>query len=365
MNIGIVTIYDGNNMGSFLQAVALKMALEDLGHEVIFIERMTEEENLNMFVNRPFSRPRPFPLNYIARVKRAMLNGKEDRLRRQEIKKIYEVLSRERKNLKKIGSAEADKLDLIICGSDEIWNFRNTSISVPFYVCKDYGQNVRKIAYAVSIGTSEINDFMKKDEVLEAISGFDYVFPRDNHSKKVLSFLMNRELDIACDPTLLVKKERLVRNIKRDNNSRYILVYAYDLSDSEQKYLKRFSSEMRLPIISILHYLKIADEIITASPYDFGNIIADAEYCYTSTFHGTIFCTLFAKKFMYHARRPKVGEVANYLKIDDREWNIGSYDEFKSRMMETVDRERIEKTLTDIRESNVDRLIKTISMIGE
>ena len=37
MKIGIVTVYDGLNYGSFLQAYAMKRFLEDKGHEVLFM----------------------------------------------------------------------------------------------------------------------------------------------------------------------------------------------------------------------------------------------------------------------------------------------------------------------------------------
>ena len=40
MKIGIVTVYDAvTNVGSYLQAFAMKTALEELGHEVVFVEK--------------------------------------------------------------------------------------------------------------------------------------------------------------------------------------------------------------------------------------------------------------------------------------------------------------------------------------
>ena len=356
MKIGIVTIYDGNNMGSFLQAVALKFAIEDLGHEVVFIERMTAEENLKLFLNRSFSKPRPFPLNYIAVIKRAIFNYSQDKKRRDEIKKIYDVLSKERISLPTVSVDSIYDLDLIICGSDEIWNFNNTSISVPFYTCLNYGFNIRKIAYAVSIGSSSTEDFEKHSDVINVIKTFDRIFPRDIHSQEVLEGLLNTRLKTVCDPTLLVDRNRMDDSFKIPYDGEYIMLYAYDLSNEEKKYLKRFSKEHGIPIFSVLHYSEIADKIITESPFHFAGIIKNSSYCYTSTFHGTIFCTLFANKFVYRSRRLKVKQVAETMGVQDREWISGTYNEFKEMMECKLDRIRIDNTLNEIKKNNNDLL---------
>lgn len=359
MNIGIVTIYDGNNMGSFLQAIALKEVVERMGHKVYFVQRMTDDENYEMFVNRPFSRPRAFPLNYIASLKRFLVNRSEDNKKREEIKKIYSILKKDRGNLPVIKIDELDKIDLIICGSDEIWNFKNTSISVPFYTCCNFGQEIHKIAYAVSVGISDVQDFEQNKTVKDAIGKFDAIFVRDNHSKEVVDCITHSNNEIVCDPTLLIERGKL-KLYDSNIDEKYFMIYAYELTKKEQDYIKKFADEMGLTIISVLHYSPIADKIITESPYAFASIVSNAEYCYTSTFHGTIFCTLFAKKFAYRARRPKVREVAQYLDVVDRDWRGESYSEFKNIMLADLDRVKVDDHLNSIRESNLKQFIDII-----
>lgn len=42
MKIGIVTIYESiTNLGSFLQGYAMKIVLEEMGHEVFFVQKET------------------------------------------------------------------------------------------------------------------------------------------------------------------------------------------------------------------------------------------------------------------------------------------------------------------------------------
>ena len=49
MKIGIVTVHDVNNFGSFLQAYGLKCTLESLGHEVFFLRGYSRKEARGMF----------------------------------------------------------------------------------------------------------------------------------------------------------------------------------------------------------------------------------------------------------------------------------------------------------------------------
>ena len=50
MNIGIITVHDSANFGSFLQAYAMKLALEDLGHNVKFIKTRSDRKVKKVFM---------------------------------------------------------------------------------------------------------------------------------------------------------------------------------------------------------------------------------------------------------------------------------------------------------------------------
>ena len=49
MRIGILTVYDSANFGSYLQAYALKKVLENLGHKVKFIKFRNEKQLKEVF----------------------------------------------------------------------------------------------------------------------------------------------------------------------------------------------------------------------------------------------------------------------------------------------------------------------------
>ena len=51
MNIGIITVYNSSNCGSYLQAFGMKTFLEHHGHHVSFVETRDENYVKNLFYN--------------------------------------------------------------------------------------------------------------------------------------------------------------------------------------------------------------------------------------------------------------------------------------------------------------------------
>lgn len=352
MKIAIVTIYDGNNFGSFLQAFALKNKIEELGHDVEFIQRMPESDVLKFYCNLRVSKNRGLILNFLAKTKRFLFNRREDKLRLNNIKKIYPFLKEARKELKIINKNNLSDIDLIICGSDEIWNFDNESIDVDFYSCINFGKNIKKIAYAMSIGTASYDSFFKHQFVIKQIKTFKNIFVRDEETKSILSKILGKELIKVCDPTLLVDKSIYIKQKRQLIKYPYILLYAYSIDASQAFIIKKFAHSKGLKIITVCNYLDIADEVIQVSPFDFANLIENAYCCYTSTFHGTIFCTLFAKRFCVFSRKPKVKDVALYMNINEHLWDGKNVDSFNKIINNIVDRKIVDKNLESIRLSN-------------
>ena len=56
MKIGVLTVYNVSNFGSFLQAYALKRWLENRGHEVYHIKVKTDREVQRGFYKYPATR---------------------------------------------------------------------------------------------------------------------------------------------------------------------------------------------------------------------------------------------------------------------------------------------------------------------
>lgn len=131
MKIGIVTIYESiTNMGSFLQAYAMKGVLEEMGHQVYFIQNVPPAILLKQCLCK--------------------INPKREILLRL-FKARFFISDMKYLNILPKDRVSEEKLDLLIYGSDEIWNLDNSYFQEDLF----WGlglDRIRKMAYAVSIG---------------------------------------------------------------------------------------------------------------------------------------------------------------------------------------------------------------------
>ena len=313
MKIAIVTVYDSIvNYGSFLQAYALNKILQDMGHQVSFIRRMPDEEIIERFDNIAWD------------------NINSRKIENWEIPKKFfrylKVLYQRRLNKKRFIFAKVDwkyldvisckefltqKFDLIICGSDEIWNLHNKDVDIDFYTCKNI-KNIPKLAYGISIGNCKLEEY--NIETINAIKDFLIVYPRDNNTKKVLENIKRTECELVCDPTILWGKENYdVHNINK--YGKYMLVYAYVLTKKQKKILKDYARMHNLAIVSPCISCDIANYNINSSALEFPSLIQNADCMYTSTFHGTIFGLMYAPKLCINPRLGKIKDLVNSLGV--------------------------------------------------
>lgn len=138
MKIAIVTVYDSIvNFGSFLQAYAMSQVLESRGHEVFFVRRMPNDEILKRFNRLAKIQNGVFSKNGI---KAKLLSQRSKYVIQREMdanKNRYKCSLSDWESIKIINPDEIEDhgIQLVICGSDEIWNIHNKDIDLDFYSC--------------------------------------------------------------------------------------------------------------------------------------------------------------------------------------------------------------------------------------
>ena len=217
-----------------------------------------------------------------------------------EKKKAYE------KDLKEIKIANSEKIfDFFLIGSDEIWNLGNTGI-FPYLEFFGIGrQDFIKIAYAPSISGYSKSKFLKDKRRVKAIKELDNVFPRDIMTKLLVDEIRDESSSIVVDPTLLIDDwGEYIKDIKIEKN--YILYYGYYPTDKIISNLRNFANENNLIIVTPNFNYSWSDLSISSSPLEFLSLVRDAKFIITDTFHGTVFSSIFKKKFISIKRSPKV-----------------------------------------------------------
>lgn len=230
-------------------------------------------------------------------------------------------------------SALDQEYDILIAGSDQIWNNKARDFSDKYFFSES--KIARKVAYAPSIGNGEYT-LPAHQIIYDSLKRFDAISVRElSGARKLSSFLdTSEEIPVVLDPTLLLDSDEY-KHLEHEIsiNQKYIFLYSVKMNRRTLEIAKTVSEKTGLPIISIY----TTNASIRArqygirlnkqnAPEDFLGLIHHAELIISDSFHGTAFSVNYGKKFYsICAKDPS--------KRDDRLETILSRLGFKNRML--------------------------------
>ena len=311
MKIGILSMQHVRNYGSFLQAYALKTTLESLGHQCEFVDIEPGpqlpglERNLKYLVGMAIKRY--FNWNAII-----------SSLGRMKYQKLYyERFDREFLPELGVHKHTFDEYDLVVIGSDEVFNF-NQHGSYGF-TTQLYGnvKNTKKVvSYAGSFGTTTIDvidKFGVRAQITEAMSHMAAISVRDSNSFNVVTNLLGIEPSFNVDPVLMFDYQRYA---KEPQEKDYIIVYSYPnriKGKEEIEAIKQFAKEKGKKLISICFYFPWCDETVIPHPFEVLGYMKNADYIITDTFHGCVMSIKFNKQFVALVRESNKQKMSSLL----------------------------------------------------
>ena len=335
MKIGIITIHNAYNYGSTLQAYALQNFLITNGFNVDIIDYQNKQLE-NVYRGWKIAKKTIFKRFLKLQIRSGIceLLERKKSLGANKYYLIHKSYDKYRRSFLKLSNRiKPNKLealnsyDVLICGSDQVWNNGITGgdniyyLSVPNYTG-------RKIAYAVSGKLINVGD----DEIRK-IREIEFISTRENQLKEELEKYNFKDVSVVLDPTFLIDKRLWEKQVHPTLNK---YIFAYLVWDEKYliDYIKRLSQEKNMPYL-ILHrignYFEIGGRKISSStPSDFLSLIANADYVISNSFHGTVFSLIFRKKFFSHNSGDRVSELLCKLKMEDRlvtNQHIGDIDE--------------------------------------
>lgn len=329
MKIGIMSMQKIINYGSYMQALSLKTILEELGHEVVFVDYKAKP---SLQHRRSFfywlDRARRFLRNTgifwtIANIVRG--RPVDYRLRKEYTAEELAFLPA----LKELGVDYERQhyhtaVDALIIGSDEVFNCLQNADNVG-YSLELFGKNNRAnilLSYAASFGNTSLERLKKygvQRQIGRYLGRFDAISVRDENSAHIVKALTGKEPFQHLDPALIGGIEHM--KWKDNDEKQYLAVYAYPrrISADEGKEIAAFAKEKGLRILSICGDQKLPgfENIKACTPYEILPYIKNASYVVTDTFHGTIFSTIFHKPFAVYCRKPQDVNYSNSEKILD------------------------------------------------
>lgn len=326
--VGIISLYNNtNNYGGALQAYALCEYIKKLNIDCEQINYNVRDIN---YVNTVrCSRFLRF-LNFFPKILEVLE------------RKIYNKLFRERKKLmndflnlvphSKLYTRETIKeanfcYDYFITGSDQVWNLNwyNKNMFLDFVY-----DDAKKISYAASFG-KKITDDKQLDLIQSHLEHFSHISLRENDSISILESRLLKKIYHVLDPTLLLgvkdwDKLAIYSDKKYEN---YIFCYFLGDDKRQKKFVKKFAKRKKLSVYYVPHieYFTIkgiysyGKKIKDFSIYDFVNLIKNAEYVFTDSFHCAAFSCMYKRKFYVFDRKGNENmniRLENLLEIFDR-----------------------------------------------
>ncbi len=331
--VGIVSCYFKDNYGSMLQAYATKKVLDNNG---ILNETINIEKNLDFKKGkRKYYKSQLLNFKFI-KAKFGMIKLKIDKKINKELEKDITIRNNKYREFKKefnLSMACTSYKDLkelakkkytdVIVGSDQLW--LPVNVVADYYTLNWVPNDINKISYATSFGFSSLpNKYYKKYEIF--LKRINHLSVREQSGVKIIKDVTGLDAELVADPTILLTKEEWEKEATKEKifDEKYILCYFLGNNIEHRKFAERLKETTGCKIVSLNHadeYVKYSDKFCDYAPYDIGprewiNLIKNAEYVCTDSFHGTVFSILFNKIFFDFRRHSNKSKVSTNSRID-------------------------------------------------
>lgn len=331
--IALVTCYFQPNYGSQLQAFATQEAFVKLGleHEMIMIDGLLPEINKAKY---KYFLSKILDVNTVKdkmATVRKLLAKKRNPEYARNLEVRYRMFRDFASNMFTLSGRYDSKAQLgvkaheyaaFVVGSDQLWLPSN--IAADYYTLNFVPDDVCKIALATSFGISVLPEKYGR-KAGEFLNRIDYVSVRETSGQKLVKQWADRDVPVVCDPTIMFDAEEWKMAIGADgdgkrfaNGEKYLFVYFLGNNPWEREIVKRVRKETGLKIVHIAHsdeYVKSDEGFADFTPYNVGprefvELIRDAEYVFTDSFHCSVFSMLNSKRFFTFPRYSNDGPAS-------------------------------------------------------
>ncbi|MBR0512645.1 MAG: polysaccharide pyruvyl transferase family protein [Clostridia bacterium] len=296
--VGVITFLHNDNYGSSLQAYALQRTIRDMGHDCEHLDYLPDsrEKIRNMLHS---GNDMKLILDGIR--KRSVKAGQQGaRVKSSAIPAFYEKcmqLSSVCHNQAELQAA-AEKYDVLVCGSDQIWNpvWLN-----PAYFLTFAPEGKRKIAYAASLGISRLPAEAKIQKIRKWTEGFDAVSVREKEGAALLKKMTGLEAEVMPDPVCLLSREEWAEAAaSAPEGEPYLLCYFIGENDAYWDQVRHLELQTGLRVlvmpVTAGSYQSGFQLLDGAGPEEFLGAVKNAAMLCTDSFHGLAFGTIFGVK---------------------------------------------------------------------
>lgn len=358
MRIGLCACYDTYNYGSQLQSYASLITLQEMGYDVKIIKYKKKLSISFIFK----SIPRIFNLSFVRRRIKiyhnkllmrtnklysqviSNRNKQFDRFIRENFKK-YVVESYGYHQLKN----DAKNYQAIVVGSDQLW--LPSGMASNFYNLLFVPDEIKKVSFSTSFGVSNIPEYQKRKTKFY-LERFSSIGVREDAGKTIVEELTNKKAVVTIDPTMMLDADKWDEKIgSRIIKDKYIFCYFLGSNSQYREKVKEFAEKNNIKVINLAYVDQYVESdnyfnnIENIGPFEFVNLVKNAEYIFTDSFHGSVFSVVYQKQFIVfnrfndrdnNSRNSRIDNLTKMLGLEDRRYNGNIEDVFKTIDYESV-----------------------------
>jgi preprotein translocase subunit YajC len=380
--VAIVSCYFQHNYGSQLQAYATQKILDLLKveNETVCIDGLKATINkrkykffLKLILDKDTVKEK------CKTIKKAVIKktNKEFGENISERAGYFKSFSREKFRLSErydsfdeLTAACKEKYSAVLVGSDQLWLPSN--IYADYYTLNFVPDNINKISYATSFGAAKLPDW-EKAQTISFLKRFNYISVREQSGQKLINELTGLDAKVVCDPTLLFDAEQWmdIQKVERIVEDKYIFCYFLGNNPLHREFANKLKEKTGYKIVALQHldeYVKQDENFADIKPYNVGpgefvNLIRNAEYVCTDSFHGSVFSTLYNKRFFTFMRfksnstmstNSRITSLLKILGLEDRlvtgDENVEEY------INKNIDYSQVNERLVHFRKDSLDFL---------
>lgn len=298
MRVGILTFHYAPNYGAVLQALGLQTALEELGHEPVFIDYVPGymKERVSALRGWGFGSGLRFFEKFRQRLREQRRRNGFTRFRKTRL--VCSVPLSTKQDL----AAYCAGLDAVIVGSDQVWNLRwQKEFDDTYFLgfLPDSASKVRRVAYAPCFGQPEQPQALM-ESARACISKFDAVAMRNQFGLKLLDDMGIQGAKRVVDPAFFLP----ARDVTAPRSG--VVVYAVNASTAEScAAIARSASEvLKQPIRQISSETPVSLPCVGielmryVQPDEWMEIVTGASFVCSESFHGVVFALANAVPFV-------------------------------------------------------------------
>lgn len=338
--VGLCLAYKGTNYGMLLQAYATQQIVEKYGFKTEILNvKQKPIDRIPHYIggykviamilgrwlkNKLFKNPDNLDAHH--RINKTMRSEAADTFRNT---KMHDFATYN--GLKAL--TEATKgFSAVLIGSDQLW-LPDVAFS-KFYSLQFAASGIPRISYATSLGVSSYPNYAKR-AARDFWKKINYLSVREEQGKDIIQSIVDIPVQVVVDPTYLFTKEEWLDRIPNQKITEDGYVFCYFLGDSKpmKDFAVRLAKSRGLRVVSILSDecnsddFSVFDEVVSGKgPEDFVNLIRNADFVLTDSFHGLAFSVINEKQFFIFYRNRTDTKQSRNSRIDNilKTWGLES-----------------------------------------